>query len=113
MLIIYKLYEKDGEYGFYTDIYPEPRRVSREEAEQLVKNIRNVIAKDLDGNAQMVSFHPDFFEFCRQLFLAYCSGVDAWEIIDNSHTDGGLVHEKDIWRSMREAYDSSKLKLDK
>lgn len=109
MLVIYKLYEKNGEYDFYTEIYPEPRRVSKEEAEQIVKNIRNVLVYDLDGEYKDYYHLPDFYESCRQLFLAYCSGVDeAKEIIKKVYCEEGQSHDFNDVKDWFDAYDRSK-----
>ena len=108
ILAIYKLYQKNGEYDFYTEIYPEPRTVSKEEAEKIVKNITDI----LDKNPSYFYTYPNFHEFCRQLFLAYCSGVDkAKEIVENlkiiteSYSDDYI----DV-RWWFDAYDRTKLK---
>lgn len=106
----YKLYKKNGNYGFYAEISPEPLKVSKEEAESMVKNIRKVIKEELEGDGALFYLLPDFHLYCCQLFIAYCSGVDAWDIIENSACDASICHDLDSFYFMKEAYDMSQLK---
>lgn len=97
MFAIYKFYQKpNGHYDYYTDIFPEPRKVSKEKAELLVKSIRN--------------HQTDYPFFFSDLFLAFCSGVDAWEIFDGLSGDGEAGLVKKDWKFLKDAYDRSKMK---
>ena len=104
---VYKLYEKNGEYDFYTEIYPEPRRIPKEEAEELVESIRNNLPKYLEGIIKNSYKSPVLTNSGRVLFLAYCSGVDAWDIISNLDCNTDFCRTLE---AMRDAYDRSKLK---
>jgi len=109
MLAIYKIYQKkDGGYDYYTEIFPEPRKVSKEKAEAIVKSIRKKM-KDTQTKKEEFYLLPDFYLYCNQLFTAYCSGVNALDIISESGCDASICHDLDILGSMIDAYDRSKI----
>ena len=125
LLITYKLFEKNGEYDFYTEFSSEPPTVSIEEAELIVKNIREVIEKDINianyirdptpeelaiNKVHYIYFLPNIQEIWEQLFLAYCSGVnEAKDILENSGCDGALCHTLDFYLELLDALRRSKL----
>lgn len=103
MYVHYKIYQKaDGRYDYYTEIFPEPRKVSKETAETWIKLIRN-------GTDPFYALNQPHAIFAA-LFLAYCSGVDAWDVVDNMSWDGSSPLEFGDWIYMKEAYDRRKNK---
>lgn len=109
MFTIYKIYKKkNGDYDFYTEIFPEPRKVSKEKAEEMVSSIRKDIKESLGNNKFLFYQLPDFYKYCGQLFTAYCSGVDALDIIHDSGCDASICHSLDDFSAMIEAYNKSK-----
>ena len=112
MLAVYRLFRNEnGKFDFYTQLLPQPRTIPIEEAQQIVTTIRQAIVRDLDGNAEMLYLHDNFFpQFWQQLFLAYVSGVkEARDIINASGCDASICLDLTWIRSMFDAYRRSKL----
>ncbi len=105
MMTIYKIYKReDGHFDYYTEIFPEPRKVSLEKAEATVEEIRKKI-KDVEY------VFRNYDELCERLLTAYYSGADkAMEVLSGFPCDASLCHEQDICLSMMEAYRRSKIK---
>ena len=111
MLAVYRLFRNEnGEFGFYTELLPQPRTISIEKAQQIVATIRQAIVIDLDGDAEMLYLHENFEKFWQQLFLAYASGVkEARDIINASGCDASICLDLTWIRSMFDAFRRSKL----
>lgn len=105
MITMYKIYKKlDGSFDYYTEIYPEPRKVSLEKAVAMVEEVKKKVKKNDD-------VFRDYTMLCGKLLTAYYSGVDeAMEVLYNFPCDASLCHEQDIYLSMMEAYRRSKIK---
>ena len=109
MSVFYKLFKNEnGEYDFYTEIFPQPRTIPIEEAKALVAFVRQATGNW--GQADDDYPQSSIWAFWGKLFLAYVSGVEeAWDIIFNWHTDASLSHEIDIYLRLFDAYRRSKL----
>jgi len=105
MITIYKIYKKkNGHFDYYTEIFPEPGKVSREKADAMVEE---VIKKAKDWDSAL----SNYYELCKKLLIAYYSGADkAMEVLSSLPCDASLCHEQDIYLSMMEAYQRSKKK---
>lgn len=104
--VMYKLYkDKDGNFGFYTDITPKPRVIEREEAK---RNIEKIRARIKGNDHYMIGC----WEEGKQIIEAYIAGIDAVDILDNSDCDASICHEIDNLLFFIEAYQLSKLKPD-
>lgn len=101
--IIYKLYKnEEGNYAFYTEISPEPKKIPIEKARKNIQKIR----EDIKGRKNyMINW-----ETGNQIVEAYIAGVDAEDILQNSDCDASICHDIANFLYYIEAYKLSKLK---
>lgn len=101
--VVYKLFKnKENEYGFYTEISPEARKIPIEQAKKNIRKIR----KEIEGN----STYMIGWEAGAKIVEAYVSGVDATDILENSVCDAGLCHDIANYLTLIEAYRLNKIK---
>lgn len=106
MFAVYKLYEQNGNYDFYTEISPQPVLVSSSEAKKIVEEI-----KKRNSNIENMYFSPNLHTIMTDLFTAYCSGEqEALDILKKMSCDGGICHEQDLYLNMMDAWRRSLLK---
>lgn len=111
LFVIYNIYRTtEGGYDYYTDLFPTPHTVSQVEAEKITTDIRHKILTELEGNGKNYYQLPDFWFYSIQLFTAYCSGIDARDIITNSDCDASTCQDIKILNYMFDAYKRSLIK---
>ncbi len=102
--VMYKFYQdKKGNYGFYTEITPEPKKIPIEKAKKNVQKIR----ESIKGKDDYIIYN---WQDGLQIIEAYISGVDAMDILENSGCDASICHDIDNFLSFIEAYKLSKIK---
>jgi hypothetical protein len=102
--VIYKLYKDEkGNYGVYTEITPEPKKIPVDKARRNIQKIRD----DIKGQENYMIVDG---ETGRLIVEACIAGVDAEDILRNSDCDASICDDIANFLTLIEAYKLSKLK---